>query len=313
LTCSRPFFESHPLAPSSPIVRPRGLLTIAPVGYGSRLEQLEQCLTRQNGSAPCLITAADAHALCPTLRVEKIDGALYEPDALDLDVGALRQRFLSGLSEKGSAVVHSATVHGIFRRNNTWRVLTAGTNFSARILVNAAGAWCDEVAKAASIRPVGIASTRRTAFALTLTNGDMAAHWPAVVDVLGTYSFKPDASRIVVAPADGIPLPACEAEPDDLEIAMAAAQIADVSEIPVTSIRAAWAGLNSRISHGVPVLGSALEEPSFFWLAGESNLGISGSPALGQVIAFLVVRGELPPIFRALRVNSSDFHPNRKS
>jgi D-arginine dehydrogenase len=159
LTCSRAFFETHAPPLSSPLVR---------------LEQLEQFSTPQSAPARCLMTARDAHALCSTLRVEKIEGALYETDALDIDVEVLRQGFLSGLSEKGSAVVYGATVHGIFRSSRAWRVLTAATNFTAPILVNAAGAWCDEVAKAASIRPVGIASTRRTAFALKLPNGDMA-------------------------------------------------------------------------------------------------------------------------------------------
>jgi glycine/D-amino acid oxidase-like deaminating enzyme len=47
-----------------------------------------------------------------------------------------------------------------------WRVQTPATSYSAPLLVNAAGAWADEVAALAGIDGIGLTPLRRTAVLL---------------------------------------------------------------------------------------------------------------------------------------------------
>src|SRR5690348_16574684 len=172
-------FFHHPPAgfSESPLMQPRGFLTVAPPGQESRLEESSAQALREVPTMRMVDRKATL-TLCPLLRPEIVGAALYEPDATDLDVHAIRQGFLRGFRAHGGTVVTGAEVQSLERRNGTWEVATSAGTFSARVVINAAGAWADEIGKLAGARPIGLVPKRRTAFTVDPPAGVDPGPWP---------------------------------------------------------------------------------------------------------------------------------------
>ncbi len=84
-----------------------------------------------------------------------------------------------------------------------WTVeLGDGQVLRARTVVNAAGAWADELAAVFGARPIGLVPHRRSAFTFKAPEGVDASPWPAVVGVDESYYFKPDAGQLLGSPAN---------------------------------------------------------------------------------------------------------------
>src|SRR5438552_589293 len=82
------------------------------------------------------------------------------------------------------------------------RALTAAGDFAAKTLINAGGAWADEIAAMAGVRPIGLVPKRRTAFTFDPPTGMAIASWPLTGDLGDTFYFKPEAGRVFASPAD---------------------------------------------------------------------------------------------------------------
>ena len=145
-------------------------------------------------------------ALVPVLRPERLLGSALEPDASDIDVHALHQGYLRGLRRHGGTLVCDAEVTHIERHGGAWRVMAGGQEYRAPLLVNAAGAWCDGVARMASVRPIGLQPKRRSAFIFAPPPGLDVTRWPSVVDADETWYFKPDAGMLLGSPANADPV-----------------------------------------------------------------------------------------------------------
>ncbi|MEU6078767.1 FAD-binding oxidoreductase, partial [Micromonospora sp. NPDC047074] len=173
-----------------------------------------------------------------------------------------------------------------------------------RVVVNAAGAWADEVATAAGVRPVGLTPLRRTAFLVDAPAGDPATHWPMVGDVNNTFYFKPESGRLLVSPCDTTPTPPGDARPDDLDVAIAVERVREATTLDIRRVHRVWAGLRTAAPDDVPVIGPATDAPGFLWMAGLGGYGIQTSPAAGALLAALAV--DAPP-----PVDPAPFSPTR--
>ncbi len=196
---SRSFFEFPPtdLAPA-PLVAPRGMMSI---GRTDQLDRLAAELARGREIVCDMreMTPDEVVARVPILRRDYVAGAFFEPRSRDIDVHATHQVFLKGLRARRGTIVTDAEVMALERTRRTWRIETRAGRFAAPIIVDAAGAWADEIAALAGARPVGLAAKRRTAFKLDLPAGLAVAEWPLVNDVGEEFYVKPDAGRILVA------------------------------------------------------------------------------------------------------------------
>jgi len=72
-----------------------------------------------------------------------------------------------------------------------WVLAATGASFTADMIVNAAGAWADEVAQIAQVRPLGIQPYRRTIAQLSVSPAAPADR-PLVIGLDCGFSFKPD-------------------------------------------------------------------------------------------------------------------------
>jgi len=160
--------------------------------------------------------------------------------------------------------------------------------------VNAAGAWADEVARLAGARPVGLRPLRRTAMLVDAPHGLACAGWPAAISIDESFYFKPDAGRLLLSPADEEPSPPCDAQPEDLEVAIAVDRFENATGARVAKVWHRWAGLRVFSADRTPVVGFDPQVEGFFWLAGQGGYGIQSAEALGRLSAALACGDAVP-------------------
>ena len=307
---SGPFFRSPPPGfAEHPLLTPRGVIVAAPAGAEARF-QAALAEARRHGPAIRVLTPDEARALCPVLRTDWLAFAFHEPDAMDMDVHAIHQGYLRGLRSRGGEVVTSAEVSALQRRNGVWEVETRAGRHRAPIVINAAGAWADEIARLAGVRPIGLVPKRRTAFVIELPAGTIGP-WPLTVDVDETLYFRPEAGHLLVSPADETPVPPCDVQPEEIDVALAAERLETRTTLKVSRIVRRWAGLRSFVRDKTPVVGHASEAPGFVWLAGQGGYGIQTSAAMGRSAAALATGDELPRDLTARGLKAADLLPDR--
>ena len=219
-----------------------------------------------------------------------------EPGCADIDVAALHGFTLGALRRAGGEVRTEAQLIAAVRDGAGWRVtLSDGAEIKAELLVNAAGAWADEVALAAGVRPIGIVPKRRTMVQLRVGQAGLR-DLPLVIDGDGQFYFKGEGDRTIwLSPHDEIDCSPCDAAPEEIDVATAIARFEAVVDWPVEAVERRWAGLRSFAGDRVPVYGYDVREPNFFWCVGQGGFGIQTAPAAAALAAALVL-GEAPAL-----------------
>lgn len=295
---ARAFYARHGTQ-EAPLLRPRGVLAL-----GSPDTAAEFAEARATGAAAARpvveVSRDEALRLCPVLRAEAFDRALFKPGACDIDVHATQQLFLRGIRAAGGRVVTGARVRELKRDAGAWHARTDdGATHAAPVVVNAAGAWADQLAQVAGVAPVGLRSTRRTAALVTLPPPHEPAGWPLVTDVADTFYAKPEAGGLLLSPCDAAPAdPGRRVRADDLDVAIAVERFHAAVDLRIRGVSHTWAGLRTSVADDTPVLGEDPGAPGFFWLAGLGGYGIQTAPAVGELLAALVT-GSRPPVATA--------------
>ncbi len=290
---SRPVFGSPPpdVADGPLFGEVRGALTVAEEGHEEELDE-QQRSGQEAGTVVHRLDPADAVRRVPALRPDRVVGALWEPDATDIDVSATHQMYVRLLRKAGGEVRTSTPVSALEHQGETW-VLTAGEDrIRAARIVNAAGAWGDQVAGLAGLRPVGLTPMRRTAF---MVGGPPdSEHWPLVIGAGHDYYFKPDGPQLLCSPSEEEPDLPGDPRPREEDIARAIERINDVTTLGIRSVRSSWTGQRTFAPDRAMVIGPDPEAPSFLWLVGQGGTGIQTAPAAARLLAGLAVRGTPP-------------------
>lgn len=232
---------------------------------------------------------ADAlHAMLPGLRPHWSD-AVWEPACADIDVAALHAHYLALLRQRGGELATRARITALRREAGGWRIATGrGDEVHAATLVNAAGAWADEVATMAGAAPIGIQPYRRTVVQLRTEPGP-PADLPLVLDIAGQFYFKPESGRVWLSPHDEEPSPPCDAAPEELAVAEAIDRFEQVVNWRVLAVEHKWAGLRSFAPDRRPVYGFDPSVTGLFWYAGQGGFGIQTSPAAARLASQLLL------------------------
>jgi len=292
---SRAFYEQPPEGfASAPLMLPRGALYLATPGQEALMAQ-----TRTELATSCPdLEVLDARATLervPCLRPEMVHGALYDPGAQDIDVHALHQGFLRGFRQQGGELRTSATLTHAGHDGRGWSLqFSDGQALRACAVVNAAGAWADELAGLFGAAPIGLVPHRRSAFTFKAPEGVDASGWPAVVGMDESYYFKPDAGQLLGSPANADPTVAHDVVPEELDIAMGIHQIESVSTLSIRRPTSTWAGLRSFVPDGEMVIGWDGACPGFFWLAAQGGYGIQSAAGASALADALLRDAALP-------------------
>ena len=299
-----PGFAEHPLLSS------RGMLVIGRADQRPLLDQ-NFAQSSRHITGVQLLDVREARTLVPLLREDYVAGAMLDPEAMDMDVHAIHLGFIRGMRARGGKFATGAELKLLQRNGRSWLARTTAGDFSARVVINAAGAWCDHVGAMAGADPIGLLPKRRTAFIFDAPPGVDASRWPSVIDVGEEFYFKPEAGGLLGSPADQTPMSPCDAQPDDFDVAVGVARIQRAAHIPVTHLHRKWAGLRSFVADGCPVIGYDSGVEDFFWLAGQGGYGIETSPSIARVTAGLVTGGDVPADLLRQGVTKAALAPER--
>ena len=308
---SRAFFDTPPAGfAEHPLLTPRGVLFVAASGQQAALDAL---WVELHPASPALarLSADEACQKVAALRHAQVAGALFDPDASDIDVHALHQGFLKGMRKAGGQLVCNAEVRSIRRANAHWCVEAGEQRWEAPVVINAAGAWADVLARMAGAPELGLVPKRRTAFMFSPPAEMAIDHWPLVIGAAEDWYIKPDAGALLGSPANADPVPPQDVQPEELDIALAAHRIEEMTTLTVGRPRTPWAGLRSFVADGGLVGGFEPTAPGFFWLAAQGGYGIQTAPAMGQACAALARGLPLPEALRTEGLSAVDLGPDR--
>jgi D-arginine dehydrogenase len=292
------------------ILTPRGAMFI---GRADQLETLDEIAVEAGQLVDTVrrIDAAAAREVIPALKPDYVAGGVLEPNAMDIDVDVLHQGFLRGAREQGAELLVRAEVKSLSRVRDIWSIETSAGDFEAGIVVNCAGAWCDQLAALAGARQVGLVPKRRTAIHFK-PGADMDIDkWPLCVDADEEFYFKPDAGKLIGSPADETPVEPQDIQPEELDIAIAADRIETATDMKVGRIEHRWAGLRSFVADKTLVVGLDPNIEGFFWVAGQGGYGIQTSPSVGRLVAALINGEGVPGDLEKLGVTASALDPAR--
>jgi D-arginine dehydrogenase len=286
-------------------------LHIASADQLAALDTLED-VHRHYGCDYARIGTEEARALLPVLRAEACAAALLDRGALKLDTNAMLQACLAQLRAGGGALVTGAWVSAITRRGSVWQVETAAGAFAAPLLVNAAGAWADAVARMAGVTPIGIEARRRTVISFPAPQGEDVRGWPFTKTVgEGFYLLPEGRGALLGSSMDQTPSAPCDAAPEELDIAIAAHRIEQATTLPIRRITHSWAGLRSFAPDELPVVGHAAGVAGFVWCAGQGGAGFQTAPALSAIAAAAVLGQPFPEGAAAAGLSPEQFAPAR--
>ncbi|MEP7243679.1 MAG: FAD-binding oxidoreductase [Gammaproteobacteria bacterium] len=286
---SREFFYSPPPNFTSiALVRPRQVLITAHGGQEGALEKFMES-TASAGDVQRQ-SVAEAVGLCPVLRPSELVGAALSRNPADIEVHELQHGYLRWLKARGGVVSTGTRVMEIDNHVGGWTVVTTQGAIRARTIVNAAGAWAGEIARLAGAQHVGLRPLRRTACLIESPAGVPVDTWPMLLNVEEEFYLKPDAGLLLLSPADETDTAPCDAQADELDIAIAVDRLERATTLEVRRIAHRWAGLRSFVEDRSPVLGYDEQQPGFFWLAALGGYGIQTAPALSRIAASLALR-----------------------
>ena len=286
---SRAFLEQPPDGFSdAPLLSTRGMLS---VGGEDAVDVVRRIASEGRRLDPSIteVTGKEARRLCPVLRPEHSVAGVYEPGASDIDVAGLHGGFVRMVRQHGGQIQRAAPVVAIARGGAGWQVSTSDESYDCTSVVDAAGAWGDEVAALAGLARVGLRPLRRTALTVGLPDGLDARGWPAVNQASYEWYFRPEGDGLLLSPADETPSEPCDARPDDLDVAMAMERVAEATTLPLRSVRRAWAGLRTFGPDGEMVIGPDPSARTWVWCVGQGGYGIQTAPAVGQLTADLAL------------------------
>jgi D-arginine dehydrogenase len=308
---SRAFLQTPPVGFCDvPLLSPRGALTVAEPGEDAQLQALWDKLHSSKPHARRL-SADEACALVPVLRPEKVMGAVLDPDACDMDVDALHQGYLRGLAHAGGQLVCKAEVTALQFDQGRWQLQAGGQSYAAPVVVNAAGAWADEIARLAQVQPIGLQPCRRSALIFAPPQGVQARHWPMAFGIREDWYFKPDAGQLLGSCANADPVVPQDVQPEELDIAKAIYAIEEMTTLQIRRPSRTWAGLRSFVADGDLVGGFDDQAAGFFWLAAQGGYGIMTSPAMGQACAALLRGLAMPAPLAAFGLTQAMLSPQR--
>jgi D-arginine dehydrogenase len=306
---SRAFFDSPPQGfADHPLMSRRAVVFLAPPEQRAALNEM---LGEVPGLAP--LDIASAKAMIPALKPDYAVAAAIEEDDFDIDVAALHQGFLRTFRGHGGVLALRSRAARVEYRAGVWEVdTTGGAVFLAPLLVNAAGAWGDELARIAGVTPLGLTPCRRTGVIIDPAPYE-TEHWPLVNDVGHTWYARPEGrTRLMVSPADETPVEPQDIQPDEIDIAVAIDRMQQALDIAVRRVERSWAGLRTFTPDRSLAIGWDPAAKGFFWCVGQGGYGIQTAPAAGKLVSDLITGRDPGPAARIVRrLDPGRFHASK--
>ncbi|NBR89023.1 MAG: FAD-binding oxidoreductase [Rhodobacteraceae bacterium] len=274
------------------------LLSRIDAAFVAREDQMEhlETMAREVADASTVsrVEGAALKERLPLLRDGYAMAALWDTGTSEIDVASLHHGYLRMFKTNGGVLKTRAPVMGLMWDGAVWIIETPHGSLTANIVVNAAGAWADELGQMAGAERIGLTPKRRTALMIDAPAGADLRGVPLTIDVEEQFYLKPDAGKLLISPANEDPEPPCDVQPDEMDIAICVDRIERAFEVSVKRVERPWAGLRSFVADKAPVVGFSQKAKGFYWLAGQGGYGIQSAPGIAQYAA-AELRGEAVP------------------
>lgn len=273
------------------VTTPRPVLYVAPHDEPDRVASM---LAEFQPLLPSLreVGPAEIVDICDAVRPSTVSSGMLEPDAMELDVDLIASAFQREAKVNGVSILLDQRAKAASRASGSWEITTDIDTHTAPVIVNAAGAWGDEVAAAAGAAPLGLTPLKRSVF-LFDPQRDVTS-WPLLVDTGERWYLKPEGPNVLGSAASEEPYPPMDARPDELDIALGIERISETTDLTIRSVRSSWAGLRTFTSDRTPAVGFDAAVEGFFWLVGQGGSGIKTAPALAEYSASLILDNAVP-------------------
>ncbi len=284
---SKPMFDSGWPDNPVPLLRRRGALHLT--GPSGETFGADDDLSGED--RPVRLDRAELDRLIPGLR-EQWTGAFYEASCADIDVAALHSACLAAARRSGAVIATDRGLKSALYDGEQWIV---GGTAAAPVLVNAAGAWGDEVAERCGVAPLGLTPMRRTVVQLRVDQTGLK-DLPFVTDLHASFYFKGEGdSSLWVCPLDETPSAPCDCAPEEIDVANAIESLEKSVTWMVHRVEHKWAGLRTFAPDRAMKFGFDSAAPGFFWCVGQGGMGIQTAPAASLLCARLILGEPLGP------------------
>ncbi|MEM7286825.1 MAG: FAD-binding oxidoreductase [Actinomycetota bacterium] len=259
-----------------------------------------------------LLTASETRDICPALRPDWVEAGGVDRDAYDMDVAAIVATFRRVLAQRGGTIDLGRRVTGLSRIGSGWEVRTTGGPVSCDVVVNAAGAWVDDVAALAGIEPLGFVPKRRTIGIGRVGEETAGLVGRAfVAHAAEQWYFGAEPGGVLFSPADETPSDPCDARPEEIDLARALDGIDAATSLGMRSVSSSWAGLRTFSPDGSIVIGEDPLARGFVWCGGQGGYGIHTSEAAARATAAVALGEPLPADLVAHGLEAADLVPDR--
>lgn len=272
-----------------------------------RMEELRRnaSMARVHGVEANVIAPDDIARLHPLVNLDGVAGGVHMPLDGQGDPSNITQALARGATLKGARIVEGVKVTGVLKTNGrATGVTTEQGDVQAEYVVNCAGMWARDFAKAAGV--VAPLHAAEHFYIVTDLVADMPEGLPTLRIPDECAYLKPEAGRFLLGAfeprakpwgMDGIPEDFCfdELPPDLDHFAPILEQAMErIPALASTGIRTFFNGPESFTSDDRYLLGEAPELPGFFVAAGFNSIGIQSAGGAGKVLADWIVDGRPP-------------------
>ena len=302
----RSFLETTPAQAQGPLVEPRDLLTVI---------DSDQTLTVERPPKSVWWDESTCLEKVSFLRKGKFLGGVVDKDVASIDVHALHSCYIRTITGKGGVIHQNARIDRLnLNPSGIWDIHVNGETYQTPTVCNAAGAWGDEVARTAGVAPVGLVPKKRTVVVLDSNqfadvNFDIEIF--VVVEPNYVYFQNFGVGKLMLSAADQTPSIPCDAQPDEMDMAVAISRFEQVTNLKVTRIDHSWAGLRTFAPDCNPIIGWEPYREGFFWLVGQGGYGVFSSPGIGLYAASLLIDREIPKAYAESPFDFSSLSPDR--
>jgi sarcosine oxidase subunit beta len=240
------------------------------------------------------VSVAEIISLNPALATGELCGGTYCPTDGFIRPLAILAGYQAAAQRLGVRFIYDAEVSAFSRASSggVTHVHTAQDAFATGAVVNAAGPWAAQVAQLAGAR-LAVTPLRRQV-AVTQPTSALPSAMPMTIFVHDGFHLRVRDDRVLL-------LMASPGAADPFDVSVEAAWIERVSELarrrlpPLAGVAidraACWAGLYEQSPDGHAILGAAPEVPNLYYVNGSSGHGAMHAPALGMLLAELIVDG----------------------
>lgn len=295
------------------LLQQRGALFVARPGEEQELQTFFELLRDRK----CPVELLNAQAVIervPILKRELVSGGVFDASTYDIEVELLLQGFLKTARKAGAELITRSRIQSVTCADGIWTVTDQKDRcYSAPVIINAAGAWCDEIAALAGIPAIGLQPKRRSAFTFKAPDELVVDDWPLAIALDESWYMKPDAGLLLGSPGNADPAPAHDVVAEELDVATGIYRIEEMTTLQIRRPEHTWAGLRSFVADGEPVIGFDAGPKGFFWAAAVGGYGIQTAPAVGRLVAALVRGDDVPQDLQDEGLPLALINPDRAS